>query len=56
LLIPGNFGGQFALLINKIFYGAGGLNDLSIEHKKAEIGLCLLPDFWGKGIMAEVMP
>ncbi|WP_037320739.1 GNAT family N-acetyltransferase [Salegentibacter sp. Hel_I_6] len=41
---------------NKLFYGAGGLNDLSLEHKKAEIGLWLLPDFWGKGIMTEAMP
>lgn len=41
---------------NQEFYGAGGLNDLSIEHKKAEIGLWLLPDFWGKGIMREAMP
>jgi len=41
---------------NKQFYGAGGLNDLSKEHKKAEIGLWLLPNFWGKGIMREVMP
>jgi len=41
---------------NETFYGAGGLNDLSKEHKKAEIGLWLLPDFWGNGIMREVMP
>lgn len=41
---------------NETFYGAGGLNDLSEEHKKAEIGLWLLPDFWGKGIMTEAMP
>ncbi|GGD89540.1 GNAT family N-acetyltransferase [Planktosalinus lacus] len=41
---------------NETFYGAGGLNDFSKEHKKAEIGLWLLPDFWGKGIMTEVMP
>ena len=32
---------------NTIFYGAGGLNSLSKEHKKAEIGFWLLPDFWG---------
>ena len=38
------------------FMGAVGLNDISKEHKKAEIGLWLLPDFWGKGIMSEVMP
>lgn len=32
------------------------MNDISAKHKKAEIGLWLLPDFWGKGIMSEVMP
>lgn len=41
---------------NKTFYGAGGLNSLSKEHKKAEIGFWLLPRFWGKGIMKETMP
>ncbi len=41
---------------NKIFYGAGGLNSLSKEHKKAEIGFWLLKEFWGQGIMTEVMP
>lgn len=34
----------------------GGLNDLSKEHKKAEIGFWLLTDYWGKGIMTEAMP
>jgi len=43
-------------LDNTTFYGAGGLNDLSKEHKKAEIGFWLLADFWGKGIMVEAMP
>ena len=43
-------------LDNRIFYGAGGLNNLSKEHKKAEIGFWLLTEFWGKGIMTEVMP
>ncbi len=43
-------------LDNKIFYGAGGLNGLNMEHKKAEIGLWLLKDFWGQGIMTETMP
>lgn len=41
---------------NQSFYGAGGLNDYSEIHRKAEIGLWLLPDFWGKGIMSETMP
>lgn len=43
-------------LDNTTFYGAGGLNDLNKEHKKAEIGFWLLTDFWGKGIMGEAMP
>lgn len=43
-------------LDNKTFYGAGGLNNLSKEHKKAEIGFWLLTDFWGQGIMREAMP
>ena len=43
-------------LDNKIFYGGGGLNSLSKEHKKAEIGFWLLTDFWGKGIMTEALP
>lgn len=43
-------------LDNKIFYGAGGLSSLSQEHKKAEIGFWLLTEFWGQGIMTEVMP
>lgn len=38
------------------FYGAGGFNGLSKEHKKAEIGFWLLPDFWGKGFMQEAFP
>lgn len=41
---------------NQVFYGAGGLNSLSKEHRKAEIGLWLLPEFWGRGIMQEAMP
>ena len=43
-------------LDNQIFYGAGGLNNLNKEHKKAEIGFWLLVNFWGKGIMTEAMP
>src|SRR5690606_7208391 len=43
-------------LDNKTFYGAGGLNSLNKEHKKAEIGFWLLPDFWAQGIMKEAMP
>lgn len=43
-------------LDNTTFYGAGGLNSLSKEHKKAEIGFWLLPEFWDAGIMKEAMP
>lgn len=38
------------------FMGAIGYNDWSKEHKKAEIGMWLLSDFWGKGTLREVMP
>ncbi|MGY5850921.1 GNAT family N-acetyltransferase [Salegentibacter sp. F14] len=41
---------------NKIFFGAGGLNNFSKAHHKAEIGLWLLPDFWGQGLMRDAMP
>lgn len=41
---------------NSKFYGAGGLNNISHEHKKAEIGLWLLPSYWGKGMLKEVIP
>jgi len=43
-------------LDNHTFYGAGGLNDIDKKESKAEIGLWLLPDFWGKGIMKEALP
>ncbi len=43
-------------LDNQTFYGAGGLNDINAKENKAEIGLWLLPKFWGKGIMKEVLP
>ncbi len=43
-------------LDNRTFYGAGGLNSLSKEHKKADFGFWLLPEFWGCGIMKEAMP
>ena len=41
---------------NDVFYGAGGLNNLSKEHRKAEIGFWLLTEHWGKGIMTEAIP
>ena len=43
-------------LDNKIFYGAAGINNLSKEHKKAEIGFWLISDFRGRGIMKEAVP
>jgi ribosomal-protein-alanine N-acetyltransferase len=39
-----------------IFLGAGGLNNLSQEHKKAEVGFWLLRPHWSKGYMTETMP
>lgn len=39
-----------------VFVGAGGFNDLDQENQKAEIGFWLYPEYWGKGILSEVMP
>jgi len=41
---------------DQLFRGAGGFNDLDKFHKKAEIGLWLLKEYWGQGILKEVMP
>lgn len=41
---------------SQIFCGAGGFNSLERKHNKAEIGLWLLKEYWGKGILKEVMP
>ncbi len=39
-----------------VFVGAGGFNDWSHEHQKAEVGFWLLPEHWGKGYLQEGMP
>jgi len=41
---------------NKLFYGACGLNNLEKEHKKAELGFWILPEYWRKGIITEAVP
>ncbi len=38
------------------FRGACGFNNLERQHHKAEIGLWLLKEYWGNGILKEVMP
>lgn len=38
------------------FYGAIGINNLSAQHKKAELGYWLLPEYWGKGFILEAAP
>lgn len=57
-LIKNGTGRWFAVcsLDNNTFYGAGGLNNLSKAHRKAEIGFWLLPDYWKQGLMTEAMP
>lgn len=39
----------------EVFYGAAGLYNISLPHKKAEIGFWLLTGYWGKGIIKEAM-
>lgn len=36
--------------------GACGFNEIQSEHRRTEIGFWLLPQFFGQGIMAEVVP
>lgn len=43
------------LLDSGEFIGAGGLNNHSKEHRKAEIGLWLYPEYWGMGFMGEAV-
>ena len=37
------------------FCGALGYNNLSREHKKAELGFWLLPEYWGRGYVQEAL-
>lgn len=41
---------------DEVFLGAAGFNNLSKEHRKAELGFWLLPQYWGKGIIQESVP
>lgn len=36
--------------------GVCGFNHYQEQHEKAEIGYWLLPDYWKKGIISEVLP
>ncbi len=36
--------------------GACGINGYQPDHEKAELGYWLLPEYWQKGIMMEVLP
>lgn len=37
------------------FIGAGGLNNIHPLHRKAELGLWILPEYWGQGLMKEAI-
>ena len=36
--------------------GAVGFNNFNKQHNRTELGYWLLPEFWGQGIIAEVLP
>jgi [ribosomal protein S5]-alanine N-acetyltransferase len=36
--------------------GACGINSYQSDHEKAELGYWLMPEYWGKGVMKEVLP
>lgn len=40
---------------NSIFYGVCTLNFWKKEHRKAETGYWIFPEYWGKGIVTEAM-
>lgn len=40
---------------NSIFYGVCTLSSWNKQHRKAETGYWLLPEFWGKGFVAEAL-
>lgn len=35
--------------------GAVGFNNYTAQHRKCEVGYWLLPQYWGKGIVSEVL-
>jgi len=39
-----------------LFFGAIGFNNWTQEHRKAEIGFWLMPEFWKQGVIREVLP
>lgn len=39
-----------------VLLGACGFNNISKENQNAEMGYWLLPEYWSKGIMKEVLP
>ena len=41
---------------NLHFYGGIGFNSYYKEHKSIEIGFWLLPEYWGIGIVSEILP
>lgn len=41
---------------DQAFLGAIGLNDWEHQHRKAEFGLWLLPDYWKQGYIQEAAP
>lgn len=51
-----NESGEWWIIIDKNTkepMGAIGLNNLDKNHKKAELGFWLLPEYWGKGYIQE---
>lgn len=41
---------------NDVFYGAAGFNNILHEHRKAETGFWLFPQFQGRRIIPSILP
>lgn len=52
--------GKWWAIVNKQnqdeFIGAIGFNDVDFQNQTSEIGFWLLPQYWGKSIVREVIP
>ncbi|WP_342648773.1 GNAT family protein [Pseudomonas sp. REB1044] len=45
-----------SLVNNESLIGACGFNNVCHDHRKAEIGYWLMPEYWGRGLLSEALP
>lgn len=40
---------------DRMFYGTGGYFRMDLTHRKAELGLWLFPEYWGRSFLSEAL-